>query len=156
MLSEASALGKIGSHIFCLKIQQFIQLHSATCATQTPNLTCLHSRQSRSSLSSRETEPYWQRNLLTGFSGGLELLFSDQRKHSLQVPAKDEKGNATTVGWLVHHLCEEVMKDSRKEMFVLDGHVYGSRLISPLLSGLLTSNDLAFTFQDLRLEPCSA
>jgi hypothetical protein len=53
------------------------------------------------------------------------MLFSDQRKHSLRVPAKDDKGNAVTVGWLVHHLCEEVMKDTRKEMFVLDDHVYG-------------------------------
>jgi ubiquitin related modifier 1 len=54
------------------------------------------------------------------------MLFSDQRKHSLSVPAKDDKGNAVTVGWLVHHLCEEVMKDTRKEMFILDGHVYVS------------------------------
>ena len=51
------------------------------------------------------------------------MLFSDQRKHSLSVPSKDDKGNAVTVGWLVHHLCEKVMKDTRKEMFVLDGHV---------------------------------
>lgn len=51
------------------------------------------------------------------------MLFSDQRKMTLSVPAKDVKGVAVTVGWLVDHLCEEVMKDSRKEMFVLDGHV---------------------------------
>ena len=51
------------------------------------------------------------------------MLFSDQRKHSISVPAKDYKGNAVTVGWLVDYLCEEVMKDSRTEMFVLDGHV---------------------------------
>jgi hypothetical protein len=55
--------------------------------------------------------------------GGLEMLFSDERKHKLSVPAKDDKGKAVTVGWLVDYLCEEVMKDSRKEMFVLDGHV---------------------------------
>jgi ubiquitin related modifier 1 len=55
--------------------------------------------------------------------GGLEKLFSDQRKHSLTVPAKDDTGKPVTVGWLIDHLCEEVMKDSRKEMFVLDGHV---------------------------------
>jgi ubiquitin related modifier 1 len=51
------------------------------------------------------------------------MLFADQRKHSLSVPAKDERGQAVTVGWLVHYLCVEVMKDPRKEMFVLDGHV---------------------------------
>jgi ubiquitin related modifier 1 len=51
------------------------------------------------------------------------MLFSDQRKHTLSVPAKDDKGSAITVGWLIDYLCEEVMKDTRKEMFVLDGHV---------------------------------
>lgn len=51
------------------------------------------------------------------------MLFSNQRKHSISVPTKDDKGIAVTVGWLVTYLCEEVMKDTRKEMFVLDGHV---------------------------------
>jgi len=60
---------------------------------------------------------------LTGFRGGLELLFADQRKLSISVPAKDDQGNPVTVGWLVDHLCTEHMKDSRKDMFVLDGHV---------------------------------
>jgi ubiquitin related modifier 1 len=55
--------------------------------------------------------------------GGLEMLFSDQRKHALSVPAKDGKGQPVTVGWLVDYLCDEVMKDTRKDMFVLDGHV---------------------------------
>jgi ubiquitin related modifier 1 len=56
-------------------------------------------------------------------SGGLEMLFSDERKHRLSVPARDGKGDAVTVGWLVDYLCDEIMKDNRKEMFVLDGHV---------------------------------
>ena len=51
------------------------------------------------------------------------MLFADKRKHTLSVPAKDGEGKPVTVGWLVNYLCETVMKDSRKEMFVLDGHV---------------------------------
>ena len=51
------------------------------------------------------------------------MLFSDERTHKLMVPAKDSKGDAVNVGWLVNYLCEEIMKDNRKEMFVLDGHV---------------------------------
>lgn len=51
------------------------------------------------------------------------MLFSDERKHKIPIPAQDSRGNAVTVGWLVNYLCEEVMKDPRKEMFVLDGHV---------------------------------
>lgn len=57
------------------------------------------------------------------FTGGLELLFDNERKHVMSMPAKDSKGDAVTVGWLVHYLCNELMKDSRKEMFVLDEHV---------------------------------
>jgi ubiquitin related modifier 1 len=51
------------------------------------------------------------------------MLFSDERKHKLSVPVKDGKGGAVTVGWLVNYLCEEVMKDKRKELFVIDEHV---------------------------------
>jgi ubiquitin related modifier 1 len=51
------------------------------------------------------------------------MLFADERKHKLSIPTKDDQGKAVNVGWLVKYLCEELMKDSRKEMFVLDGHV---------------------------------
>jgi ubiquitin related modifier 1 len=51
------------------------------------------------------------------------MLFSDERKHKISVPKQDEKGNKVTVGWLVDHLCQNVMKDTRKELFVLDDHV---------------------------------
>ncbi|KAL2067880.1 hypothetical protein VTL71DRAFT_15978 [Oculimacula yallundae] len=61
--------------------------------------------------------------LVVEFSGGLEMLFSDQRKHKIQVPAKDDEGNDVTVGWLVDYLCDKFMKDTRKEMFRSEGHV---------------------------------
>ncbi|CAL3965906.1 hypothetical protein PZA11_002726 [Diplocarpon coronariae] len=62
-------------------------------------------------------------SLTVEFSGGLEMLFSDERKHNIEVPARDDKGVAVTVAWLVEYLCDKLMKDTRKEMFVLDGHV---------------------------------
>ncbi|KAL6910847.1 ubiquitin related modifier 1 [Trichoderma evansii] len=61
--------------------------------------------------------------LIVEFSGGLEMLFSDVRRHALSLPAKDKDGNPSTIGYLIDHLCEHVMKDSRKELFVLDGHL---------------------------------
>ncbi|PQE21579.1 Ubiquitin-related modifier 1 protein [Rutstroemia sp. NJR-2017a WRK4] len=51
------------------------------------------------------------------------MLFSDQRIHKLSIPSTDSSEKPVTVGWLVNHLCENVMQDSRKEMFILDGHV---------------------------------
>ncbi|KAF2821967.1 ubiquitin related modifier 1 [Ophiobolus disseminans] len=57
------------------------------------------------------------------FSGGLEILFGDQKKYSLLLPAKDESGAPANVAFLVRHLCDKVMKDPRKELFVLDDTV---------------------------------
>jgi ubiquitin related modifier 1 len=57
-------------------------------------------------------------------SGGLELLFANQRTHKLEVPAVDSSTNApTTVGYLVRYLVGNVMADKRKELFVVDGTV---------------------------------
>ncbi|KAF7944168.1 hypothetical protein EAE96_010570 [Botrytis aclada] len=62
-------------------------------------------------------------SIVVEFTGGLEMLFSDQRSHKLSIPKTDSKGDPVTVGWLVKYLCDETMQDSRKDMFVLDDHV---------------------------------
>ncbi|SPO00621.1 related to ubiquitin related modifier URM1 [Cephalotrichum gorgonifer] len=56
------------------------------------------------------------------FSGGLEMLFSDQREHNIKIPAVVEE-KPTTVAFLIEYLCKNVMKDTREELFILDGHV---------------------------------
>jgi len=56
-------------------------------------------------------------------SGGLELLFANQKKYALTIPSKDESGAASNVAFLVRYLCDNVMKDPRQEMFVLDDTV---------------------------------
>jgi ubiquitin related modifier 1 len=67
--------------------------------------------------------------LLITYSGGLEMLFSNQRTHKLSLPgAADDDGGASeaspaTIAFLVQYLCDHVMTDTRKEMFLLDGHV---------------------------------
>ncbi len=57
------------------------------------------------------------------FSGGLEILFSNQKKYNISLPAKDESGEPANIAFLVRHLCDNVMKDARKELFVLDDTV---------------------------------
>lgn len=52
------------------------------------------------------------------------MLFSDNKKHNLKIPAKDESNEPITIASLVIYLCTNVMKDPREEMFVLDGHVF--------------------------------
>lgn len=59
-------------------------------------------------------------------SGGLEMLFSDQRRHSLSVPVADKDGRPSSIAYLIDYLCKNTMKDSRKELFVLDSHLYVS------------------------------
>lgn len=58
------------------------------------------------------------------FRGGLEMLFSDQRQHKLVIPAHDKDSKPVTISYLFDYLCRHVMKDSRKELFVLDNHMY--------------------------------
>lgn len=54
------------------------------------------------------------------------MLFSNQRKHALSLPAKDENGKRIDMAFLVDYLCRYLMKDRRKEMFVLDGAMYAT------------------------------
>lgn len=56
-------------------------------------------------------------------SGGLELLFDNQKKYALEIPRQDESGLPSNVAFLVRYLCDKVMKDPRKDMFVLDDTV---------------------------------
>ena len=56
-------------------------------------------------------------------SGGLEMLFSNQRKHRLSLPGSDEKGCPTNMAYLVRYLCENLMSDARRDMFVVDNTV---------------------------------
>lgn len=51
------------------------------------------------------------------------MLFSDQRTHKLSLPASDESSQPATVAFLIRWLCENLMKDPRKEMFVLGDSV---------------------------------
>ncbi|KAL8674606.1 MAG: hypothetical protein Q9168_000981 [Polycauliona sp. 1 TL-2023] len=48
------------------------------------------------------------------------MLFSNQRKHSVSLPAVDENGKPSNMASLVRHLCQYVMDDPRKEFFVVD------------------------------------
>ena len=52
------------------------------------------------------------------------MLFSNQRKHEVKLPVKDESGSPANVAFLVRYLCDRLMKDPRKDMFVLDDTVY--------------------------------
>lgn len=51
------------------------------------------------------------------------MLFSNQKTHIVELPSQDENGNAVTLAFLIDYLSKNVMKDSRKEMFILDDHV---------------------------------
>ncbi|KAF9777665.1 Ubiquitin- modifier 1 [Fusarium sp. DS 682] len=62
-------------------------------------------------------------NIHVEFSGGLEMLFSNQRQHALAIPAADQDGKPVDIAYLIDHLCQNVMDDSRKDLFVLDNHL---------------------------------
>jgi ubiquitin related modifier 1 len=66
------------------------------------------------------------------FSGGLELLFSNQRAHTVTVPAVvsvnyDDASSSDTkptdIAHLIHHLRDHLLKE-RVELFMEKGTVY--------------------------------
>jgi ubiquitin related modifier 1 len=59
------------------------------------------------------------------------MLFDNITKHSLTLSKSAEGNKSPTVGDLVKYLCENVMKDERKELFVLDGNVYVRPVLAP-------------------------
>lgn len=80
---------------------------------------------------------------LTQFcSGGLELLFGNERKHKVSLPACMEDGNPTNIAYLLPYLVDNLMQDQRKEMFIMEDNVY-------VLSGLLLNPSLTRTLGGL-------
>ncbi|KAL1972480.1 hypothetical protein VTN31DRAFT_6894 [Thermomyces dupontii] len=61
--------------------------------------------------------------IVVEFTGGLEMLFGNKRRHDISIPAKLESGKKPTIAFLIQYLVDKVMEDPRKELFVLDGHV---------------------------------
>jgi ubiquitin related modifier 1 len=59
----------------------------------------------------------------TGFRGGLEMLFSNERKLKISLPVKDPNGTPSDIAYLVQYLCQNIMRDQRKELFVLNNTV---------------------------------
>lgn len=59
-------------------------------------------------------------------SGGLEILFSNERKHNISLPVQLNDGNPPNIAFLLQYLVENVMKDERKELFILEDNVYVS------------------------------
>lgn len=51
------------------------------------------------------------------------MLFDDETKHSIALSKVADNGKPPTVGYLVQYICDHLMKDTRKELFVLDGAV---------------------------------
>ncbi|KAL6719592.1 Ubiquitin-related modifier 1 [Lecanora helva] len=61
-----------------------------------------------------------ERMLPVVVDGGLELLFSNQRKHHLCLPSSDVEGRPANLAHLIKYLCDELMKDPRKDMFIVN------------------------------------
>ncbi|KZZ90996.1 Ubiquitin-related modifier 1 [Ascosphaera apis ARSEF 7405] len=61
--------------------------------------------------------------LTVEFSGGLEMFFANERKHKISVPSVNEAGEPVDIAFLVRWICDNLMKDPRKEFFVLDDTV---------------------------------
>ena len=52
------------------------------------------------------------------------MLFSNKRKHKISIPVVEANGSPSTIAFLITWLCENLVDDPRKEMFVVDDSVY--------------------------------
>ena len=52
------------------------------------------------------------------------MLFANERKHGVTLPAQLSDGGRPRISFLLEYLVENVMKDERKELFILEGNVY--------------------------------
>ncbi|KAJ5902473.1 hypothetical protein N7495_003001 [Penicillium taxi] len=57
------------------------------------------------------------------FTGGLELLFGNERKHQVSLPARSDDGNPSNIAYLLRYLVDNLLKDQRKEMFIMEDNV---------------------------------
>lgn len=57
-------------------------------------------------------------------SGGLELLFGNERKHKVVLPARLEDGSRPNISYLLKYLVDSLMKDQRIDMFIMEDNVY--------------------------------
>ncbi|KAJ5752323.1 hypothetical protein N7520_009240 [Penicillium odoratum] len=57
------------------------------------------------------------------FTGGLEILFSNQRKHKIIMPGRLDDGSVPNISNLVRYLVDNLMKDQRKELFIMEDNV---------------------------------
>lgn len=71
----------------------------------------------------RPTLYYPNISFLIHFRGGLELLFSNKRSHTVALPYDHGQNHAPSLAYLIRYLCDNLMKDRRQEMFILDGTV---------------------------------
>lgn len=56
-------------------------------------------------------------------SGGLEILFANERKHDVAIPARLSDGSRPNIAYLLQYLVDNVMKDERKDLFILEDNV---------------------------------
>jgi len=58
-------------------------------------------------------------------SGGLELMFDNKPSQIIRLPSKvPGTSESANIRYLLKYLCDELMTDTRKELFVLDDTMY--------------------------------
>ncbi|RPB25300.1 ubiquitin-like modifier 1, partial [Terfezia boudieri ATCC MYA-4762] len=63
-------------------------------------------------------------------SGGLELMFNNKDSHEIRLPSKvPGTSESANIKYLLKYLCDELMTDTRKELFVLDDAIRAGVLV---------------------------
>ena len=52
------------------------------------------------------------------------MLFGNERKHKVVLPARLEDGSRPNISYLLKYLVDNLMKDQRIDMFIMEDNVY--------------------------------
>jgi hypothetical protein len=78
-------------------------------------------------------------------SGGLELLFGNERKHKVVLPARLEDGSRPNISYLLKYLVDNLMKDQRIDMFIMEDNVYVNVALGFYSILMISIGDQAFS-----------
>jgi ubiquitin related modifier 1 len=51
------------------------------------------------------------------------MLFDNKTKHAISLPSKTQEGKPSTIAYLITYICNNLMKDPRRELFVLENAI---------------------------------
>ena len=77
------------------------------------------------------------------------MLFGNERKHKVVLPARLEDGSRPNISYLLKYLVDNLMKDQRIDMFIMEDNVYVNITWRFYLVLMISTDDQASSFSSM-------